>query len=93
MFFIVLSFKIYQSRKSTICPIVDRLVSLILMLLVSTAPIERAFSTMNLVKTKHNWMENEFLVSYLITKIEKKNIARGFDINCMIDAFNDAKEC
>ena len=61
MFFSVPSFKIYQPRKSTICPIVDRLVSLILMLLVSTAPTECAFSTLNLAKTTmHNRMEDEF---------------------------------
>ena len=36
-------------------------------------------------------MEDDFLASYLITYIEKE-IASGFDIDSIIDAFNDMKE-
>ncbi|KAJ9159489.1 hypothetical protein P3X46_024996 [Hevea brasiliensis] len=51
-----------KSRKSTIYPLIDRLVKLVLTLLVSTATTERAFSTMSLVKTKlHNKMGVIFL--------------------------------
>jgi hypothetical protein len=56
-----------ETEKSTIYPLVDRLIRLILTLPVSTATTERAFSAMKIVKTRlRNRMENDFLANYLI---------------------------
>ncbi|KAI8563422.1 hypothetical protein RHMOL_Rhmol03G0110200 [Rhododendron molle] len=53
---------------------------------------ERAFSAMKFVKTRlRNTMEDDFLATFLITYIEK-DIARSFDANSIIDAFNYMKE-
>ena len=63
-----------------------------LILSVSTVTSEHAFPAMKLVKSKlRNRMEDDFLVSYLITYIEK-DIARGFDILPIIDDFYVMKE-
>ncbi|KAJ9184888.1 hypothetical protein P3X46_004573 [Hevea brasiliensis] len=76
-----------KSRKSTIYPLIDRLVRLVLTLLVSTATNEQAFSAMSLVKTKlHNKMRDDFLANSLITYIEKE-ITDTFSIDSIIDEF------
>ncbi|KAF2321041.1 hypothetical protein GH714_033097 [Hevea brasiliensis] len=81
-----------KSRKSTIYPLIDRLVKLVLTLLVSTATTERAFSTMSLVKTKlHNKMGDDFLANSLITCIEKV-IVDTFSIDSIINEFYTMKE-
>ncbi|KAF2289443.1 hypothetical protein GH714_036213 [Hevea brasiliensis] len=81
-----------KSRKSTIYPLIDRLVRLVLTLLVSTATNEQAFSAMSLVKTKlHNKMRDDFLANSLITYIEKE-ITDTFSIDSIIDEFYAMKE-
>jgi len=56
-----------ETEKSTIYPLVDRLIRLILTLLVSTATTEQTFSAMKIVKTRLcNRMEDDFLANYLI---------------------------
>ena len=81
-----------KTGKSLSYPLINRLIRLVLTLPVSIATTERAFSAMKLVKTKlRNRMEDDFLASYLITYIEKE-IASSFDIDSIIDAFNDMKE-
>jgi hypothetical protein len=61
-----------ETEKSTIYPLVDKLIRLILTLLVSTTTTEQTFSAMKIVKTRlSNQMENDFLVNYLIVYIEK----------------------
>jgi hypothetical protein len=63
-----------ETEKSIIYALVSRLIRLILTLLVLTATTERIFSVMKIVKTRlHNWMEDNFLVNYLIVYIEKRN--------------------
>ncbi|XP_028082128.1 zinc finger MYM-type protein 1-like [Camellia sinensis] len=67
------------TRKSTIYPLVDRLICLVLTLPISTATTKRAFSAMKIVKTRlRNRMENDFLSRHLLTYVEK-DIARDFD--------------
>ena len=39
-----------------------------------------------------NTMEDDYLVNFLITYIEK-DIARGLDTDSIIDVFNNKKEC
>jgi len=56
-----------ETEKSTIYPLVDRLIRIILTLLVSTATAEQTFSAMKIVKTRLcNRMEDDFLANYLI---------------------------
>jgi len=81
-----------EAEKSTIYPLVDRLIRLILTLPVSTAITERVFSAIKIVKIIfHNRMEDDFLVNYLIVYIEKE-IAERFTIDMIIDYFYFIKE-
>jgi hypothetical protein len=79
--------RLVETEKSTIYPLVDKLIRLILTLPVSTTTTERAFSAIKIVKTRlHNQMEDDFLVNYLIVYIEKE-IAERFTIDMIIDNF------
>ena len=81
-----------ETKKSEIFPLFDRLIRLVLTLPVSTATTERAFSAMKIVKTRlRNKMEDDFLADSLVTYIEK-DIARGFDVDSSIDAFDLKKK-
>jgi len=81
-----------ETEKSTIYSLVDRLIRLILTLHVSTTTTKRAFSAITIVKTRfHNWMEDDFLVNYLIVYIEKAIVER-FTIDMIIDDFYFMKE-
>ena len=72
--------------------LVYRMVRLVLTLLVSTATIKRAFSTMKVVKTNlRNKMENDFLTDSLMLYIEK-DIASTFSLDSIIDDFEDLKK-
>lgn len=67
-----------KTRKSTIYPLIDRLIRLVLTLPVSTATTERTFSVMSHVKYElRNKMEDEYLTNSLIVYIEKE-IAKQF---------------
>jgi ribosomal protein L31E len=53
----------------------------------SSQSTERAFSAINIVKTRlRNRMEDDFLANYLIVYIEKE-IAERFTIDMIIDDF------
>jgi hypothetical protein len=81
-----------EIEKSTIYPLVDRLIRLLLTLPVSTATTERAFSAMKIVKTRlRNRMKDDFLANYLIVYI-KKEIVERFTIDMIIDDFYSMKE-
>jgi hypothetical protein len=81
-----------ETEKSTIYPLVDRLIRLILTLPVLTATTERVFSAIKIVKIiLHNRMEDDFLVNYLIVYIEKE-IAERFTIDMIINYFYFIKE-
>jgi len=58
----------------------------------NSQPTERAFSAINIVKTRlRNRMEDNFLANYLIVYIEKE-IAERFTIDMIIDDFYYMKE-
>lgn len=60
--------------------------------LVSTVTTKKAYSTINIIKTRlYNKIEDDFLVNYLIIYIEKK-IAKNFIINYIIDEFCSIKQ-
>ncbi|XVF66635.1 hypothetical protein PTKIN_Ptkin10aG0052700 [Pterospermum kingtungense] len=77
-----------ETRRSEHFFLVDRLIHLVLTLCISTATIERAFSAMNLLKTRiQNKMDNAFLVDSLVVYIERE-IANSIDVDSMIDEFD-----
>jgi hypothetical protein len=78
-----------RTRKSTIYQLVFRIVVLLLTLPVSTAITERAFSAMNIIKTRlHNKIEDEFLTDFLMLYIEKE-ITVTLCTDSTIDDFRD----
>jgi hypothetical protein len=63
----------------------------VLTLPVSTATTERAFSAMNIVKTRlHNKIEDEFLTDSLMVYIEREVVV-AISIDSIIDGFRDLK--
>ena len=88
-------FELYRglkiSGKSKIYFLIDRLICLVLILPVSTATIERAFSAMKLLKKRlRNRMEDELLADNMIVYIEKE-IAGNFTIEMIMDEFYSMK--
>ncbi|XP_059458258.1 uncharacterized protein LOC132187841 [Corylus avellana] len=78
-----------RTGKSIIYQLVFRVVVLLLTLPVSTATTERAFSAMNIIKTRlRNKIEDEFLTDSLMLYIEKE-IAATLSPDSIIDAFRD----
>ena len=81
-----------RTKNSKHYKLVYRIVRLVLTLLVSTATIERAFSTMKVVKTNlRNKLENDFLTNSLMLYVEKY-IASTFSLDSIVDDFEDLKE-
>jgi hypothetical protein len=81
-----------RTGKSAIYQLVFRVVVLVLTFPVSTATTKRAFSTMNIVKTRlHNKIEDEFLTYSLMLYIERE-IAATFSTDSIIDDFRDMKK-
>ena len=71
---------------------VDRLIRLVLILPVSTATTERAFSAMKHVKIRlRNRMEDDFLADNLVVYIEKE-IAKNFTVEMIMDEFYSMKD-
>ncbi|KAJ3698945.1 hypothetical protein LUZ61_002650 [Rhynchospora tenuis] len=68
----VLAQKLVARRKDIVYPLVYKLIKLALILPVATATVERAFSAMNIIKTRlRNRMGDDFLNDNLVTFIEK----------------------
>ena len=81
------------SRKSKFYHLIDKLIRLVLTLPVSTATIERAFSTMKLLKIKlRNRKGDEFLVDNMIIYIEKE-ITGNFTMEMIMNEFYSLKNC
>ena len=67
-----LAMKLVETEKYTIYPLVYRLIELALVLPVTTASVERSFSSMNIIKTDlRNKIGDEFLTDSLVCYIEK----------------------
>ncbi|XP_071715292.1 uncharacterized protein [Rutidosis leptorrhynchoides] len=80
-----------ETGKNEVYPLLGRLICLILTLPVSTATIERAFSTMKIVKPKLRCsIGDDFLKSFLLLYIER-DIADIFTTDEIIDAFASQK--
>ncbi|XP_050285526.1 uncharacterized protein LOC126725069 [Quercus robur] len=80
-----------RTRKSEYYLLIYRVVKLVLTLSVSTVTTERAFSTMNVIKTDLcNKMEDEFLLDAMMLFIER-DIAAIISTDSIIDDFKDLK--
>ena len=80
-----------RTRKLEYYPLIYRVVRLVLTLPVFPATTERAFSTMNVIKTDlRNKMEDEFLLDAMILFIER-DIAMTISMDSIIDNFEDLK--
>ncbi|KAK9676664.1 hypothetical protein RND81_11G092200 [Saponaria officinalis] len=81
-----------KTEKSDIYYLIDRLIRLVLTLPISTATAEHAFSAMKLIKsTLRNRMEDDYLSDSLILYVEKE-IAKGFDMDSLVDEFASMKD-
>lgn len=81
-----------DTRRSITYLLVYRVLVLVLTLPVSIATTERAFSVMNIVKTRlRNKMEDEFLTDALVLFIEKE-ISSKISSDSIMDDFRDLKE-
>lgn len=68
-----LSKELVKTKKHFNYPLVFRLVKFALLLLVTTATVERAFSTMKLIKNElRNQMDDGFMSSCMVPYVEKK---------------------
>ena len=64
--------KMVEMKKNVSYPLVYSLVILALILLVATTTVERAFSTMNIIKNQlRNQIEDQWMNDCLVTYIEK----------------------
>ena len=80
-----------RTRKSKYYPLIYRVVKLVLTLPVSTATTERAFSTINVIKTYlRNKMEDKFLSNAMMLFIEW-DIVATISTDSIRDDFEDLK--
>ncbi|KAH9717836.1 TTF-type domain-containing protein [Citrus sinensis] len=83
--------RLIETKKSQHYFLIDRLIHLELILPVSTAATERAFSAMSLIKTSLcSKIENEFLSDCMIVYTERE-IADTIDLDSIIDKFHSLK--
>jgi hypothetical protein len=79
---------VIKTGKSSDYPMIERLLRLVLILPVSTAIVERAFSTMKLVKTRlHTKLGDDFLRDCVIVYIERE-IVEKFSVDEIIETFD-----
>jgi len=76
-----------ETKKSERYSHIDRLIRLVLTLSVSTATTKRAFSAINVIKTRfRNKMDDEFLANSLFVYIERE-ISESFNSDLILDNF------
>jgi hypothetical protein len=76
-----------ETKKSERYSHIDRLIRLVLTLSVSTATTKRAFSAINVIKTRfRNKMDDEFLANSLVVYIERE-ISESFNSDLILDNF------
>lgn len=81
-----------SSGRHRVFNLIDRLVRLLVTLLVSTASVEHAFSSLKIIKTRlQNEMEDEYLANSLLVHIEG-GIVGNYSYDDIINDFKDLKE-
>jgi hypothetical protein len=79
-------------ERHNIFPLVYRLIELALLLLVATKAVERACSTMKIIKTElHNKMTDGWVNNLMVCYIERE-ILKGIDLQKIKKAFQKKKE-
>ena len=85
--------KMVEMKKNVSYPLVYSLVTLALILLVATATVERAFSTMNIIKNRLcNQIRNQWMNDCLVTYIEK-DIFNTIKCEEIMQQFQNMKNC
>ena len=80
-----------QTRKHTVFPLVYKLIELALLLPVSTASVERAFSVMNIIKRELcNKIEDDWMNDLMVCYTEKE-IFKSIDDEIIIRRFQRLK--
>ncbi|KAK3199317.1 hypothetical protein Dsin_022732 [Dipteronia sinensis] len=78
-------------KKDEVFPLVYLLLTLVLILLVATATVERSFSAMNIIKTRlRNRMGDQWMNDNLVVYIEK-DISDGIDNETIMQHFQKMK--
>ena len=86
-----LSVKMVQTGKHTVFPLVYKLIELALLLPVSTASVERAFSVMNIIKRElRNKIEDDWMNDLMVCYTEKE-IFKSIDDEIIIRRFQRLK--
>ena len=81
--------KLVETKKNFVYPLVYRLIKLVLNLPVSTASIERSFSTMKIVKTRlRNKIGDQWMNDCLVTYIEKE-VFQSIESESILNRFQD----
>jgi hypothetical protein len=76
-----------ELKRHIVFPLAYRLIELALLLLVATASIQRAFSTMKIIKTElRNKMSDGWLNDLMVVYIERE-IFKGIDLESIKKAF------
>lgn len=84
--------KMVETEKHLAFHLVYRLIELALLLPMATTSVERAFSTMNIIKTDlHNRMSDEWLSDLILCYIEKE-IFRELDYDKIKKTFQGMKQ-
>ena len=84
--------KMVELDRHTIFPLVYRLIELGLLLPVSTASVERAFSAMKIIKTElRNKMSDAWLNDLMVCYIERE-IFKGIELDKIKKAFQKKKD-
>ena len=82
-----------EMKKNVLYLLVYSLVILTLILLVTTATVERVFSTMNIIKNRlHNQIGDQWMNDCLITYIEKY-IFKTIKCEEIMQRFQNMKNC
>ena len=79
--------RLVRARWCILYMLVYKLITVVLILQISTAPVERVSSVIKIVKPRlHNWISDQFVYDCLVTYIEK-DIFDCIDNEIIIDCF------
>lgn len=87
-----LAIKMVELKRHIVFPLVYRLIELAMLLPVATASVERAFSSMKIIKTElRNKMSDGWLNDLMVVYIERE-IFKGIDLESIKKAFQKKKD-
>jgi hypothetical protein len=87
-----LAIKMVELKRHIVFPLVYRLIELAMLLPVATASVERAFSSMKIIKTElRNKMSDGWLNDLMVVYIERE-IFKGIDLESIKKTFQKKKD-